>query len=94
MRIFDTSKKEKVEFSPIKEGEASIYLCGPTVYDDAHLGHAKSADSFELLRRDLKELGYKDKFARKYTDIDDKILNKMAQTGQSIEEITNNYIAH
>ena len=94
MRIFDTSKREKVEFSPIKDGEASIYLCGPTVYDDAHLGHAKSAVSFDLLRRVLKALGYKVKFARNYTDIDDKILNKMAQTGQSLEEITNKYIAH
>ena len=94
MRIFDTSKREKVEFSPIKVGEASIYLCGPTVYDDAHLGHAKSAVSFDLLRRVLKALGYKVKFARNYTDIDDKILNKMAQTGQSLEEITNKYIAH
>ena len=54
MRIFDTSKREKVEFSPIKVSEASIYLCGPTVYDDAHLGHAKSAVSFDLLRRVLK----------------------------------------
>ena len=94
MRIFDTSKREKVEFSPIKVGEASIYLCGPTVYDDAHLGHAKSAVSFDLLRRVLKALSYKVKFARNYTDIDDKILNKMAQTGQSLEEITNKYIAH
>ena len=94
MRIFDTSKREKVEFSPIKEGEVSIYLCGPTVYDDAHLGHAKSAVSFDLLRRVLKALGYKVKFARNYTDIDDKILNKMVQTGQSLEEITNKYIAH
>ena len=94
MRIFDTSKREKVEFSPIKDGEVSIYLCGPTVYDDAHLGHAKSAVSFDLLRRVLKALGYKVKFARNYTDIDDKILNKMAQTGQNLEEITNKYIAH
>ena len=94
MRIFDTSKREKVEFSPIKDGEVSIYLCGPTVYDDAHLGHAKSAVSFDLLRRVLKALGYKVKFVRNYTDIDDKILNKMAQTGQSLEEITNKYIAH
>ena len=94
MRIFDTSKREKVEFSPIKDGEVSIYLCGPTVYDDAHLGHAKSAVSFDLFRRVLKALGYKVKFARNYTDIDDKILNKMAQTGQTLEEITNKYIAH
>ena len=94
MRIFDTSKREKVEFSPIKEGEASIYLCGPSVYDDAHLGHAKSAVSFDLLRRVLKALGYKVKFARNYTDIDDKILKKMAETGQSLEDITNKYIAH
>jgi len=57
-KIYDSVKKDKVEFSPIKDGEVSIYVCGPTVYDDAHLGHARSALSFDLLKRTLKELGY------------------------------------
>lgn len=93
MKIFDSVKKEKIELKPIKDGEVSIYLCGPTVYDDAHLGHAKSAISFDMLRRTLINLNYKVKFVRNYTDIDDKILNKMAQSGQSLEDITNHYIS-
>lgn len=93
MQIFDSVRKQKVAFEPIKSGKASIYLCGPTVYDDAHLGHAKSAVSFDLLRRVLIELGYEVKFVRNYTDIDDKILKKMSETGKSLEEITQRYIA-
>ena len=92
MQIFDSVKKQKVDFEPIKDDFVRIYVCGPTVYDDAHLGHAKSAISFDLLRRTLKELGYNVKFVKNYTDIDDKILNKMSESGQSLEEITNRYI--
>ncbi|MBE2984356.1 cysteine--tRNA ligase [Campylobacter sp. RM9344] len=92
MQIFDSVKKEKLEFKPIRNGEANIYLCGPTVYDDAHLGHAKSAISFDMLRRTLKALGYKVKFVRNYTDIDDKILKKMSESNKSLAEITSHYI--
>ena len=49
MYIYDTSKRKKVKFEPVSPMKANIYLCGPTVYDDAHLGHAKSAVSFDLL---------------------------------------------
>ncbi|AQW80917.1 cysteinyl-tRNA synthetase [Campylobacter pinnipediorum subsp. pinnipediorum] len=91
MQIYDSSKKIKLEFKP--EGETvRIYVCGPTVYDHSHLGHAKSAISFDLLRRVLIELGYKLKFVRNYTDIDDKILKKMSETNKPLEEITNFYI--
>ena len=93
MKIYDSSHKEKMDFKPKNEGQVSIYVCGPTVYDDAHLGHAKSAISFDLLRRVLIELGYKVKFARNYTDIDDKILHKMSVTNRSLESITDEYIA-
>ena len=91
MVIYDSLSKKKLPFKPISEGLARIYACGPTVYDDAHLGHAKSAVSFDLLRRVLQAEGYKVKFARNFTDIDDKILKKMAQTGKSLEEITELY---
>ena len=67
-------------------------MCGPTVYDDAHLGHARSALSFDLLRRTLSALGYKVKFAKNFTDVDDKIINKMQTTGKSMQEITDYYI--
>lgn len=91
MFIYDSVKKQKLKLNP--EGDViRIYLCGPTVYDDAHLGHAKSAISFDMLRRTLIALGHKVKFVRNYTDIDDKILKKMNQTGKSMQEITSSYI--
>lgn len=92
MVIYDSAKKKKVEFKPIKDGEVRMYVCGPTVYDDAHLGHAKSSVSFDLLRRVFISLGYKVKFVKNFTDIDDKILKKMDESGKSLEEITSFYI--
>ncbi|WP_457597477.1 cysteine--tRNA ligase [Hydrogenimonas sp.] len=91
MVIYDSVQKEKVPFEPVREGEARIYVCGPTVYDDAHLGHARSAVAFDLLRRTLTALGYRVLFARNITDIDDKIINKHLTTGEPIEAITARY---
>jgi cysteinyl-tRNA synthetase len=92
MFIYDSVKKTKLPFEPIKKGEASIYVCGPTVYDDAHLGHARSSLSFDLLSRTLKALGYKVTMGKNFTDIDDKIIKKVEETGKSLEEITTYYI--
>lgn len=89
MRIFDSKTKEKIE---ITEDDIRLYVCGPTVYDDAHLGHARSAVAFDLLVRTLRTLGKKVTFARNITDIDDKILKKMNETGKSLEEITTRYL--
>jgi cysteinyl-tRNA synthetase len=92
MTIYDSVKKTKLPFEPIKEGEASIYVCGPTVYDDAHLGHARSALAFDLLCRTLKALGYKVTMGKNFTDIDDKIIRKVEETGTPMEELTAYYI--
>ncbi len=92
MYIYDSVKKEKVKFIPIKDKEVNIYVCGPTVYDDAHLGHARSALTFDLLTRTLRALGYKVTLAKNFTDIDDKIINKMKETKKSLKEITTYYI--
>ncbi len=92
MHIYDSVQKTKLPFEPIREGEASIYVCGPTVYDDAHLGHARSSLSFDLLSRTLKALGYKVTMGKNFTDIDDKIIKKVEATGKSMEEITSFYI--
>ncbi|WP_458701500.1 cysteine--tRNA ligase [Sulfurospirillum sp. 1307] len=92
MVIYDSVQKEKVPFIPIKDGKVKIYVCGPTVYDDAHLGHARSALAFDLLRRVFVSLGYEVTFVKNFTDIDDKIINKMKNSGKSLEEITNFYI--
>ena len=92
MYIYDSVKKTKLPFESIKKDEASIYVCGPTVYDDAHLGHARSSLAFDLLTRTLTALNYKVTMAKNFTDIDDKIIKKVEETGKSMEEITSFYI--
>lgn len=92
MQIYDTVLKKKVDLIPLNNNEINIYVCGPTVYDHAHLGHAKSSISFDLLRRVLIALGYNVKFVKNFTDIDDKILAKMSSTNQTLEQITTHYI--
>jgi cysteinyl-tRNA synthetase len=92
MHIYDSVKKAKLLFEPIHPKKASIYVCGPTVYDDAHLGHARSSLAFDLLSRTLKVLGYDVTMGKNFTDIDDKIIKKVETTGQSMEEITSFYI--
>ncbi len=91
MFIFDSVQKIKREFKPLEEGKVSLYVCGPTVYDDAHLGHAKSALVFDLLTRVLKANGYDVTYARNITDIDDKIIKKAVEQGKDIKEITDFY---
>ena len=93
IEIFDSVKKEKVVFEPIKNDEVKIYVCGPTVYDDSHLGHARSAIAFDLLHRVLKANGYKVTMTKNFTDIDDKIIKKMNESGKSLEDITSLYIS-
>lgn len=90
--IFDSVKKQKVEFVSIKENIAKIYVCGPTVYDDSHLGHARSAIAFDLLHRVLKANNYEVIMTKNFTDIDDKIIKKMHETNQTLEKITITYI--
>ena len=70
MKIYDSQRKEKVKFESIIPNEVRIYVCGPTVYDDSHLGHARSAVAFDLLRRVLRENGYKVIFAKNFTDVE------------------------
>ena len=90
--FYDTSKKTKVEFVSLKPNIAKIYVCGPTVYDNSHLGHARSAIAFDLLHRVLKSNGFEVVFAKNFTDIDDKIIKKMKEENKSLEEITTFYI--
>ncbi len=91
MYIYDSVQKTKREFIPQDDKKVSLYVCGPTVYDDAHLGHAKSALVFDLLSRVLKANGYDVTYARNITDIDDKIIKKSIEQHKSIKEITDFY---
>ncbi|HRZ67189.1 MAG TPA: cysteine--tRNA ligase [Candidatus Omnitrophota bacterium] len=74
--IYNTLTRKAEEFKPIKEGEARMYVCGVTVYDECHLGHARSAFIFDFIRRYLSYRGYKVTFVKNITDVDDKIINK------------------
>lgn len=91
MQIYDSKQKVKLPFIPIKEGKARIYVCGPTVYDDAHLGHARSSIAFDLLRRVLILNGYEVLFVKNITDIDDKIIKKAHERKIPIEALTKQY---
>ncbi len=90
--LFDSVKKQKLPFESMEVNKASVYVCGPTVYDDAHLGHARSAIVFDLLHRVLKANGYEVTFVKNFTDIDDKIIKKLEDSNQSLEELTSYYI--
>ncbi len=92
MKIYDSKLKNKVELIPLDSNEIRIYVCGPTVYDDAHLGHARSAISFDFLARFLEMRGYKVIVAKNFTDIDDKLINKSKQTKIPLDELTQKYI--
>ncbi|STP13041.1 cysteinyl-tRNA synthetase [Helicobacter mustelae] len=92
MKIYDSKSKQKVPLVPIKEKEVRIYVCGPTVYDDAHLGHARSSIVFDLLRRTLNLSGYKTTLVKNFTDIDDKIIHKSLNHQIPLEEVTQTYI--
>ncbi len=91
IQVHDTRKGRKVPFEPLNDGEVTMYLCGPTVYNYAHIGNARPAVVFDLLARVLRR-SYKLTFARNITDIDDKINAASIETGKPIEEITARYI--
>jgi len=92
MKIYDSRLKKDVDFKPIKEGEVSMYVCGPTVYDKAHLGHGRSAVSFDIVRKYFEYKGYNVKFVSNYTDIDDKMINRANEECISVKELSDKVI--
>lgn len=91
LQFHDTLQGRKVPFEPLTEGEVTMYLCGPTVYNYAHIGNARPAVVFDLLARLLRR-SYKLTFARNITDVDDKINAASVESGKPIEEITARFI--
>jgi cysteinyl-tRNA synthetase len=89
--LHDTLQGKKLPFEPFREGEVTMYLCGPTVYNYAHIGNARPAVVFDLLARVLRRR-FKVTFARNITDVDDKINQASVDTGKPIDEITAQYI--
>ncbi|MBV9293870.1 MAG: class I tRNA ligase family protein, partial [Frankiales bacterium] len=81
LRLHDTKSRETRDFAPVKPGAASVYVCGPTVQSPPHVGHARSAIAFDILRRWLMATGHDVTFLRNVTDIDDKILHNAGHEG-------------
>lgn len=93
LRLYDTLAGELVEFVPREAGKVSMYVCGPTVYDHPHLGHARSALTFDIVRQYLMWSGYEVTFAMNVTDIDDNIIKRAAERGSTEPEIAKTYEA-
>lgn len=95
LKVYNTLTRKKEIFKPVKSNEVRIYVCGPTVNDVPHLGHARSQISFDVLRRYMKFLRYNVKFVSNVTDIEDKIIRKAKEEGISIRKLTEkNYNSH
>ena len=92
MKIYNSYTLKVEEFKPLVEGEVSMYVCGPTVYNHAHIGNARPIVVFDTLRRVLEADGYKVKFVSNFTDVDDKIINKAIEENVSEKEIAERYI--
>ncbi len=82
IQIYDTLAGRKREFVPLEPGKAGFYFCGPTVYDLAHLGHARSNVAWDVVVRHLRARGFQVKYVRNFTDVDDKIIKRAAERGE------------
>lgn len=92
VKIFNSLTNQVEVLKPIREGEVSIYCCGPTVYGDAHVGNIRPPIVFDTFSRFLTYLGYKVKFVSNFTDVDDKIINRAIKEGVTESDITTKYI--
>lgn len=92
MRLFNTLTNKKEEFKPIEEGKVSIYICGPTVYNHAHIGNTRPMIVFDVLRRTFEYLGNDVTFVSNYTDVDDKLIKAAKAEGITEKELTDKYI--
>ena len=92
IQIYNTLSRKKEEFKTLEPGKVSMYVCGPTVYDKAHVGHAMSALVFDIVRRYLEYSGYEVRHVTNYTDVDDKIIQRAMVEGVDSTEVAERYI--
>jgi cysteinyl-tRNA synthetase len=93
IKFYNSLTNQKEDFVPIREGEVGMYVCGMTVYDNCHLGHARAMMAFDIVARYLRYQGYKVNFIRNITDIDDKIIERAYENKEKIEDLTARTIA-
>ena len=92
LRIHDTRLKRKVPFEPREPGKIGMYVCGITVYDLCHVGHARSAVAFDVIARYLRKRGFQVKLVKNITDVDDKIIRRAQAEGRTANEVAETYI--
>ena len=92
IKLYNTAIRDKELFKPLNNKKVGMYVCGVTVYDLCHIGHARSAIVFDVLARYLRARGYELTYVRNFTDIDDKIINKAKEVGKDTKEIAEYYI--
>lgn len=92
LRIYSSLSRTKALFEPIEPGKVRMYVCGMTVYDFCHLGHARMLVSFDVIQRWLRTMGYQVQYVRNITDIDDKIIRRAVERNVSMKEVTSFYI--
>ena len=92
LRVYNTATRKVEDFKSIEEKKVGMYVCGLTVYNDMHLGHARTYIAFDVIRRWLEYLGYEVNFVQNHTDIDDKIINRANQEKTKYEILTKKYI--
>ncbi|MEI5639040.1 MULTISPECIES: cysteine--tRNA ligase [unclassified Pseudoalteromonas] len=88
LQIFNTLTRQKAPFKPLKEGKVDMYVCGITIYDFCHVGHARTYVSFDVMNRYLRYLGYDVTYVRNITDVDDKIIKRAAENNEAINDLT------
>ena len=93
MRIYNTLTKSKETFEPMEPGQVKIYVCGPTVYDSCHVGHARSVVVFDVVVRYLRAMNYQVTYVRNFTDVDDKIINRANTVGMDAGQLAEKYIS-
>ncbi len=93
LRIYNTLTRAMEDFSPLEPGHVRMYVCGITVYDLCHLGHARSAVAFDVIQRWLKASGWRVTFVRNITDIEDKIIRRSLENGETVRSLTDRMIA-
>ncbi|MCX7943102.1 MAG: cysteine--tRNA ligase [Deltaproteobacteria bacterium] len=92
LRLFNTLSGKKEEFIPLNPKEVRMYVCGVTVYDMCHIGHARAYVAFDVIVRYLREKGYNVTYVRNFTDVDDKIIRRASELGIATEDVTEKYI--
>jgi cysteinyl-tRNA synthetase len=92
LKIYSTLGRKKVPFKPLEEGRVRMYVCGPTVYDKAHMGHAMSSVVFDVIRRYLEYSGYDVTHVMNYTDVDDKVIQRANEMGEDSLALAEVYI--